>query len=191
MDNREIERKIWFTSDLHFGHDKEFLWGARGFKSIAEHDRMVIANWNALVGEDDDVYVLGDLMLGSQDYGLCCISELHGRIHIIAGNHDTDAKMNRYFLELGNNVRSIRYADRLRYKHWEFYLSHYPMIVHNEQNHEAHIWNLHGHTHSKDKFSYPHCYNVALDAHDNKPVEITEILEDIKNFYNNKDNIMQ
>jgi calcineurin-like phosphoesterase family protein len=49
---------------------------------------------------------------------------------------------------------------------------------------EADIY-LFGHTHSKDKFSYPHCYNVALDAHDNKPVEITEILEDIKNFNDN------
>ena len=28
----------YFTSDLHIGHDKEFIWGSRGFSSLEEHD---------------------------------------------------------------------------------------------------------------------------------------------------------
>ena len=47
--------KIFLTSDTHFGHDREFLWGPRGFRSSIEHDEAVIANWNSVVGEDDDV----------------------------------------------------------------------------------------------------------------------------------------
>jgi calcineurin-like phosphoesterase family protein len=44
MDDRKIEKKIWFTSDTHFGHQKEFIWGPRGFKSSKEHDEAIICN---------------------------------------------------------------------------------------------------------------------------------------------------
>ena len=27
---------IWLTSDTHFGHDKDFIWGSRGFKNVYE-----------------------------------------------------------------------------------------------------------------------------------------------------------
>ena len=44
------------------------------------------------------------------------------------------------------------------------------------------ILNLFGHTHSKEKFyqDNPTMYNVALDAHNNTPVSIDQIIEDIK-----------
>ena len=41
-----MENNIWFTSDLHFCHDKEFLYKPRGFNSIEEHDTAIIQNWN-------------------------------------------------------------------------------------------------------------------------------------------------
>ena len=66
--------KIWFTSDIHFGHQKEFLWGPRGFESSLEHDEAIIRNWNSVVDYDDDIYVLGDLMLGDNDYDIKCIN---------------------------------------------------------------------------------------------------------------------
>lgn len=180
--------KIWFTSDLHFGHDKEFLYGPRGFKTIGEHDRMIIANWNEIVAPDDEVYILGDLMLGSDEYGINCLSHLNGKLHIIFGNHDESHRRRLYFLELENASYPIAFAEKLKYQKYEFFLSHYPTLVHPELDNKK-IWNLHGHTHSKNKFSeYPHCYNVALDAHDNRPVSIDEIIEDIRNFNNNNIN---
>ena len=87
MDNREIEKKIWFTSDTHFGHQKEFLWAPRGFNSIEEHDEMIIHNWNEVVGPNDDVYHLGDVMLNDNEHGLECLKRLNGKIHITIGNH--------------------------------------------------------------------------------------------------------
>ena len=27
---------IWFTSDLHFGHDREFVWKVRGYKDVKD-----------------------------------------------------------------------------------------------------------------------------------------------------------
>ena len=41
--------RIFASSDLHFGHDREFLWGPRGFRSSIEHDEAIIANWNSVV----------------------------------------------------------------------------------------------------------------------------------------------
>ena len=42
-------KKIWFTSDTHFGHIKDFLWSPRGFYSIQEHDEAIIHNWNEVI----------------------------------------------------------------------------------------------------------------------------------------------
>ena len=32
VQNYPKEEKIWLTSDLHIGHNQEFVWKARGFK---------------------------------------------------------------------------------------------------------------------------------------------------------------
>ena len=80
--------RIFVTSDTHFGHDREFLFSPRGFTSIQEHDAAVIANWNSVVGPDDVVYHLGDVMLGDNAYGITCLKLLNGNIKIIPGNHD-------------------------------------------------------------------------------------------------------
>lgn len=54
---------IYFTSDTHFNHDREFIWGPRGFKNINESNKTIIDNWNNTVGPNDDVYMLGDFSL--------------------------------------------------------------------------------------------------------------------------------
>ena len=103
--------KIFLTSDTHFGHDREFLWGPRGFKSSREHDEAVIANWNSVVGPEDTVYVLGDLMLGNNEYGKSCIERLNGNICLIRGNHDTDRRWFEVYPELPN-VRRLGWPLR-------------------------------------------------------------------------------
>lgn len=37
-------RRIWVTSDLHIGHNKEFVYKERGFQSIEEHDSALLSN---------------------------------------------------------------------------------------------------------------------------------------------------
>ena len=54
---------IYFTSDLHFYHDKDFIWQARGFKSIDEMNAEIVRRWNKIITADDYVYILGDLTL--------------------------------------------------------------------------------------------------------------------------------
>ena len=105
---------IWLTSDLHFGHNKDFIVQARGFETVEEMNAEIVKRWNERVLPDDDVYVLGDLTLGDIEEGIRLISKLNGYIHIIKGNHDTDTKIERY-KELPN-VISIDYALEFKYK---------------------------------------------------------------------------
>ena len=178
-----MKKKIWFTSDLHFGHQKEFLWGPRGFESSIEHDEVIIRNWNSVIDYEDEVYVLGDLMLGDNEYGLNCIKRLAGHIHVILGNHDSETRAVLYLS--CPNIETIDYAREEKIGKNYFFLCHYPVITANYDDQKAwakHLINLHGHTHFKDKFynNNPYMYNVSLDAHNNYPVEIHEIIEDIR-----------
>ena len=170
--------KIWFTSDTHFCHNREFLWQPRGFSSIEEHDKIILERWNSLINNDDIVYHLGDVILNDTEKGIEYLKQLKGHKHLIIGNHCTD---NRIQLFKEDDVfESFQYATMIKYRKYSFYLSHYPTLCANYDDGKK-IWNLHGHTHSKEKFSeFAQCYNVALDAHNNFPVEIEDIINDIK-----------
>ena len=165
--------KIFLTSDTHFGHNREFLWGPRGFESSYEHDEAVIANWNSVVGPEDTVYVLGDLMLGDNNGNIC----------LIRGNHDTDRRWLEVYPELPN-VRCLGWAEVIHYRKYHFYLSHFPTNTANIEAESLHqcTLNLFGHTHSKEQFreDYPMYYNVALDANDNTPVLLDDIIDKMK-----------
>ena len=170
---------IFLTSDLHFGHSKDFLWSPRGFQSSEEHDENIIKKYNSIITNEDDVYILGDLMLGDNDDGMKKLEQLNGNLYIVLGNHDTPTRVEKY--KNYSKVKSVLYADVIKFKKWTFYLSHCPMIVSYEGD-ESKLWSLHGHTHSKDKFGeYYHCYNVALDAHDNYPIKLEDVIIDIQN----------
>lgn len=184
-----MDKKIWFTSDTHFGHIKDFLWSPRGFDSIEEHDEMIIKNWNELVAPDDDVYHLGDVMLNDNEHGLECISRLNGKIHLIVGNHDTNTRIELY--KQCPNIVSIDYAKEIKIGKNYFWLCHYPTITANYDDNKPwakHLINIYGHTHQIGKFYEidkhsgvnPYMYCVCLDAHENKPVELNTIIEDIK-----------
>lgn len=189
---------IYLTSDLHLGHDKDFIYKPRGFNSVDEANESIISNWNSIINEDDLIYVLGDLTLGDIETNIKLIEQLKGKLFVIVGNHDTDNRLNYY--STCHNIIDIQYAYRIKYRKKLFWLSHYPTNTSNDYSvsdsnnkidttiknrirKEPTVWNLHGHTHSNEVFqsdlSYGH-YNVALDAHDNKPVNIETIIDDIK-----------
>ena len=172
---------LYFTSDLHFNHDKDFIYEPRGFRSVMESNETLIKNWNSVVRPYDDIYVLGDFFLGIDlDYVINTIKILKGRIHLVRGNHDTDAKLTLY--EKMPNIVEMAYTTPLDFEGRHFLLTHYPTITANlNDTVETAVFNLHGHTHSKDKFyqGRPYMYNVAVDAQNNKPVSINQIMNDI------------
>ena len=81
--------KIYFTSDLHFGHENVIKFDNRPFKTVEEMDEELIRRWNAKVGKGDLVYVLGDMIWKSRNGDAeQLIKSLNGQIILIKGNHD-------------------------------------------------------------------------------------------------------
>ena len=169
---------IYFTSDFHFGHEKEFLWKPRGFSTWEEHAEQVITNFNNIVTYADIVYVLGDCMLKNDDFGLQCLKRLNGHKYLAIGNHDSDARIERYKQE--NIFEDIQYGYRIRNGKCDIYAQHYPAMMGN-YNDKHPVICLAGHTHSPDRFQNMAngCYNVALDAHGCYPVQLGTALTDI------------
>ena len=170
---------IYFTSDLHFFHDREFIYLPRGFKSELEMREYYVKMWNDTVTNEDDVYMLGDFCLGQRFEDIKeLITSLNGKIHLVIGNHDTDMKIKLY--ETLDNLVEIRdVIPRFKYDKFRFYLSHYPTITSNlESNISECVINLHGHIHSKVKFyeDRPYMYCVCADANGGYPEEIEEII---------------
>ena len=175
--------KIYFTSDLHCNHDREFIYKPRGFNSVYEMNDTIIKNWNNIVNMEDDVYVLGDLMLGNNEVGISLIKQLKGNIYVVRGNHDTDVRMELY--NNCYNIVEITEGQFFKYNGYHFYLNHFPTYTSNlEKGAElkAHLINLYGHTHQQTNFynGIPFMYHVGVDSHNCTPVSIDKIIEDIK-----------
>lgn len=172
--------KIWMTSDLHLGHDREFIWGARGYADVNEMNMKQIEKFNSVVSDEDEVWILGDLVLGDIDGGLALLKKLKGKIHVCLGNHDSP-KREQAYRDMGWDVQL---CARIKYKKFNFYLSHYPTITHNME--EKELWqvmlNLYGHTHQTSNFykDDPWMYHVGVDSHDGYPVSLDQVIADIK-----------
>ena len=177
--------KIFVCSDLHLSHDRQFVWGVRGFNSVEEMNIAIIERFNSVVGPEDEVYILGDLCLGGADSleaNRVMLEQLNGKLHIIIGNHDTPARIAMY-QELPNVVEVV-YATMLRYRGYHFYLSHFPTLTANleKETLKQCTINISGHTHSKDPFyqDMPFMYNCAMDAHNCFPVLLDDAIEHMK-----------
>lgn len=83
---------IYFSSDLHLNHQKEFIYEPRGFKNIYEMNSTILDNFNKIIKPDDDLYLLGDTFLGELNTGINLFNQLPGKIHLIWGNHCTDTR---------------------------------------------------------------------------------------------------
>ena len=182
---------IWFTSDWHFNHQKEFVYQARGFDSPEEMNEAIIRRHNSQVRPDDDVFVLGDLMLGGAERiedGIHCIERINGKLHIIRGNHDSAKRWEAYH-QLYPKIIELDNAKYFQYGKYHFYLSHYASITSNYDNDKPlkqRIINLCGHTHTTNAFQDLQygAYHVEVDAHDCYPILLDDIIKDLKVWYN-------
>lgn len=170
---------IWLGSDLHLGHDQEFIYKAREFDNIEEMNRAIVKNWNSVVNNEDIVYLLGDIMLGDRERGLYYLKQLKGNIYIAYGNHDTDSRIADYLK--CHNVRDVQMGYRIKCPGKRTaILTHYPTITDNMG--DLRTLNFFGHTHQKDNFykDYPNMYHVGMDSHNCTPVLLEDALEEIK-----------
>lgn len=172
--------RIFITSDLHFNHDKDFIWKARGFNSVQEMNEELIKRYNSVVQDEDTVYILGDSMMGMNvNEGLAYLRRLKGTKYLALGNHDTNARVEAY--KNSGIFAGVEFAYRLKVKGKQFYLTHYPTITANGDE-GIKVFNLYGHTHQTTNFyeNNKFMYHVGVDSHDCYPVAIEDIIEEIE-----------
>lgn len=91
------KQKLFFVSDTHFNHNRDFLYEKRGFTNILDHDETLIKRWNSVVRPEDIVWHLGDHVLGAgrdseQVFRNIFNYRLNGTIYTLWGNHTAGAK---------------------------------------------------------------------------------------------------
>lgn len=120
------------------------------------------------------------MLSGDDAANLEKLASLNGHKHLILGNHDTEAKQLLY----KGIFETMQYATVIKHGRWNFYLSHYPTNVGNfmREKHHKKFYCLCGHSHTQNKFidfQNTKSYHVELDAHNNCPVLLDDIIKDI------------
>ena len=80
--------KVFFTSDLHFGHTNILRFCGRPYTDVKEMNQALIDNWNKAVPEDGIVFVLGDIGFCSVQVLKNIFNKMNGTKYLILGNHD-------------------------------------------------------------------------------------------------------
>ena len=165
---------IWFTSDLHLGHEAIISMCERSFETVEEMNETLIRNFNACVKKNDTVYILGDIAHRTPVEEVDqWIAGLNGKKILCKGNHDKkyDTKLleGTYdFLEI--SVHGINVS-----------LMHYPMMSWPKSHHGS--LHLHGHIHSRGDYNLQQKkegilrYDVGVDANGYCPVSIEQVKE--------------
>jgi calcineurin-like phosphoesterase family protein len=84
--------EVAFVSDLHWGHDRDFIWGKRGFGSVGEHDEELIHRWNSVCTSRSTVFHLGDICFndGNGEKLKALLRRLNFRaLYCLLGNHNS------------------------------------------------------------------------------------------------------
>lgn len=162
-----IDRKIWLTSDFHFGHNNCINYCSRPFSNTSEMNINLIKNYNKLVSNEDIVYILGDISFLNTKSTTEIIKSLKGYKFLIKGNHDP--KTNTAYRKMG----FIEVYDKPIILNDKWILSHEPIL-----GGIGKLRNIHGHTHNvvPNCSAYSFCCSVELTGY--KPIS----LEDIKTY---------
>ncbi len=151
---------IYFTSDLHLGHQNIIKFERTQFSSIQEHDEFIINTIKKKMKKNDELYLLGDI--GNQNK-LEWLREVEWKKYFLIGNHDYASK--EYYKEL--------FDEFYEYPH---YLKKRILLSHEPQLCDKDILNIHGHLHNShlDLANY---FNVNIHICNYELVPIKRIEE--------------
>ena len=169
------KRKLWLTSDEHYGHKNIIAYQNRPFHNLEEMDRALVANHNAVVGHDDCVIHVGDFSFGNGAFFAKTAKSLNGAHFFMDGSHDR--AMREFFsdpealggvgtagadpkLNLLPKLFEFTYAGRA------VVLCHYQMAAW-KASHHGESTHFYGHSHAKtqpDKSK--RCRDIGVDTAD-------------------------
>lgn len=183
---------IYFTADLHLGHESVIKSCLRPFDDVEEMDEKLIDNWNSKVGKGDTVYIVGDFMWKAPDPEKYLL-RLKGKKILIEGNHDSVwlKKINPsdYFEEVHKYLELNIYSRMIT-------LCHYPMLEWRNSRKEGSSrlgYLIYGHIHNRtDKIeylrlmSYPNALNAGVDVNAFYPVSFDELIANNRTYRHDK-----
>lgn len=169
----------YYIADEHFGHANIIHHSHRPFSSVEEMDKTLIDNWNSVVTDDDDVWIVGDLMYKT-DNPKKYLEALKGKKHLIVGNHDKYIKnpgYRKYFV-------SIDDYKRIQDGKYQVVLFHYPIAEWDGYyNKHVDVIHLFGHIHNNENEACKtmkerrNCYNVGSDLLGFTPRTLEQIIK--------------
>lgn len=178
---------LFLTSDHHFGHQNIISFCNRPYRDITDMNRSLVDNWNDVVQPGDDVWVLGDFLMGNFEESSRLVKQLHGSITLIPGNHDRCwIKHTKYlawrqkYLDIGIHHISDpfhMYTDRfwVEFNHFPFRTSDMYERYHIYRPINDGQWLFHGHVHDswrrKDRM-----VNVGVDVWHYAPVSFDHLM---------------
>lgn len=188
--NQNDSSRLFFTSDTHFYHANIIRFCERPFRNVEEMNETLIANWNRVVGPEDDVFHLGDFCFGGAAEWTKILDRLNGRIHLIVGNHDLK-NLRQGFCARIEEVVMQRYIEIGKRK---IYLNHYPFLCYSG-SYKDNVWQLFGHVHTRRhntgvdagrlQYLYPTQYDVGVDNNNFTPVPFEAVAKIIERQINN------
>jgi 3-oxoacid CoA-transferase subunit A len=167
---------IFYTSDLHFGHENIIRHCDRPFSNVEEMNRALIDNWNARVRSIDQVYIAGDFSYRSQQPVAGYLEQLNGTKHLIVGNHDVSWMKS---VNLGKYFASVEKMGEATDSGRRVVLCHYPMMAWPGRG----SYLVHGHIHNRRNADYwpllctmPQALNAGVDVNGYMPVTLDELI---------------
>jgi calcineurin-like phosphoesterase family protein len=190
----EKEKKVWITSDTHYGHTNICRgvtnWRlpngdvpvaqTRDFPTIEKMNAAIVNNINSIVGQDDILIHLGDWSFG----GFEKIEEFRNRIicqniHLILGNHDHHIDRNRG--DIRKLFLSVSWFEQFEYMGETIECCHYPISSWN--NLRKGRVHLHGHCHlpHNQKISNGRRMDIGMDGNPEfEPYDLHEVIKMLK-----------
>ena len=183
----------WWSSDQHFGHENIIKYCARPFSGADEMNEAMVDRWNDAVADSDEVWILGDLVMGHLDMNLSAhVSRLKGRKLLVPGNHDAcwaprGGRRITAYLDLGGIARIVDTPKPVVLAGQKVQISHFPYQLDPQYDtkfmqyrpDDKGRWLLHGHIHEKWRQSGRQI-NVGVDAWNFAPVSDETIAEVIR-----------
>jgi calcineurin-like phosphoesterase family protein len=188
-------QKLWFTSDTHFNHanicSATTQWkrdtgsNFREFKSLDAMNDRLVEGINAVVGQDDILFHLGDWSFGGFD----SIRQFRDRlvcknIHLILGNHDHHIARNKDGVqELFASVHNVldlvvkwNVGTQLQ-DEAKFMLMHFPIA--SWDNLARGVIHLHGHVHLPPhrRIGPGKMMDVGVDGNGLNPILLSDVLK--------------
>lgn len=157
----------FYISDTHFSHKNCLAFDNRPFKTVEEMDAEMIRRWNAVVSNDDHVYIIGDFHWGKEPDWIKVLEQLNGQKTLIRGNHDIDPQKSRKYFADVKEKKTIEDNGR------KIVLNHEPIVCY--RNHFYGWYHLYGHVHTSFEFNMMEHDRYLMEQLYTKPCEMYNV----------------